>query len=169
MLTDGDHRQPVFLAALRLLTAMVFFESAVPGLRVRASWTSLGVAAPVRTKKADGIRFRALTVADLTTSSTHTEESADDLMCGVCVEGQHFEVLTGFEFRREEFPTLVGPAVDVKNMVKKIEDASSAFCHYNKETASRNENYPSSHKLKGPLFEREKICNFHRNYNLYLF
>ena len=46
-------------------------------------------------------------------------------MCGVCFEDYNFEVLTGFEFCREEFPTLVGPAVDVKRMVKRIEDAKS--------------------------------------------
>ena len=85
-------------------------------------------AGPAAAPKAGGKRFRALTVADLITNATHThthKESADYLMCGVCFEGEHVEGLTGFEFSREEFPTVVGPAVDVKHMVKRIEDAKS--------------------------------------------
>ena len=85
MITDGDHRQPVFLGCVEAADSDGFLRVGRPRPQVASVLDFIArAAAPATTKKADGNRCRSLQVSDLITNATHThkvtlrqEESAD--------------------------------------------------------------------------------------------
>jgi hypothetical protein len=71
MIADADHRQPVFLGCIEAVDADGFRRVGRPLPRGANVLDFISrAAAPVVAKKPDSNRFRALTVADLSTNAT---------------------------------------------------------------------------------------------------